>query len=378
MKMIRDYLTVIAFLILTTCLTAQSVTEARFQSLIDSIYAAHPAAVGILVHVEGPDRDLSWSGASGYADKEAVNDLGADQPALIASSIKTYVSAAMLRLVEEGKLSIDDPVGKLLTNKTRKLFEKGGYDLESIKIKHLLSHTSGIQNYADGNYIDFIGENPGYRWTRDEQLELTLEIGGPLGKPGDTYSYTDANYLLLTEIMEGVTGKPFYTAMRELLRYQELGLSRTWFPTLEDAPAGTAPLAHQYWSENNWDSYDIDVSVDLYGGGGIACPMEDLASFSWNLFNTNIIQDTTVLNLIYTEIPTLDSVPSQYYLGLAPDLYRGLTGYGHGGFWGTAVLWFPKLNASVAVCILERDMRRLRPEIMDLVVGILAEDTTHR
>jgi len=278
-----------------------------------------------------------------------------------------------LRLVETGNLSIDQPISNLLSDKTRILFEQGGYNLDSIAIKHLLSHTSGIQNYANQKYIDFIDKNKNYRWTRDEQLELTIETGPILAKPGTTFNYADANYLLLTEIIEQITKKPFYSAMRELLRYESLGLNRTWMPTLEEKPIQTKTLVHQYWGANAWDSYDIDISVDLYGGGGIACTTSDLANFVFKLFNNEIIKDTTIFNLIFTEIPTKDDKPSNYYLGLSSSEYQGLKAYGHSGFWGTVVLYFPDLKTSIAVFVLERDKRRLRQEIIGRVIGILNE-----
>lgn len=363
-------LTLLGFLFLNVWANAQSV-ETRLQVVIDSIYAANPTSVGLIVHVESSERGISWSGASGYPYKNATTKLDPDQPALIASNIKTYVSATVLRLVEKGQLSIDEPISKLLSNKTRNLFEQRGYHLDSIAIKHLLSHTSGIQNYANQKYIDFIDNNKNYRWTRDEQLELTIETGPPLGKPGTTFNYADANYLLLTEIIEQITKKPFYNAMRELLRYESLGLNHTWMPTLEEKPIQTKILAHQYWGAKGWDSYDIDISVDLYGGGGIACSTSDLANFIFKLFNDEIIKDTTVFNLIYTETPTKDAKPSNYYLGLSSSEYQGIKAYGHSGFWGTEVLYFPELKTSIAVFVLERDKRELRQEIIGRVIGIL-------
>ena len=245
--------------------------------------------------------------------------------------------------------------------------------MDEITIKHLLSHTSGIQNYANQEYIDFIDANKRHRWTRDDQLALTLRLGPPLGKPGFTYSYTDANYLLCTEIIETVEKKPFYTAMRELLKYKTLGINSTWFPTLEEQPANTETMAHQYWGQYGWNTYDLDISVDLYGGGGIACPTKDLARFIYDLFNANIIQDTTVLNLIFTEIKTQDEKPSNYYLGISLSEYNNLKAFGHGGFWGTEVLYFPYLNTSVSIYVLERDERKLIKSLMDQIVGILAK-----
>ena len=80
-----------------------------------------------MVHVEAPHQGISWSGASGHPGKDTRAVLEADQPALIASNIKTYVSATILKLVEEKKLSVEYPIKDLLTKKTRTLFENGGF-----------------------------------------------------------------------------------------------------------------------------------------------------------------------------------------------------------------------------------------------------------
>ncbi len=347
--------------------------ESKLQAFIDTLYATHPSAVGIMLHVESPQKGISWSGASGYASKEKKALLEADQPALIASNIKTYVSASILRLVEEGQLRIDQPIKDLLTDKTRGLFKARGYQLDEITLQHLLSHTSGVQDYANQDYINFIDQNKRYRWTRDEQLALTLKIGPPLGKAGSTFNYADANYLLSTEILEGITQKPFYTAMRDLLNYKSLGLNNTWMPTLEEKPNSTKHLAHQYWSEMGWDTYDIDVSVDLYGGGGIACTTSDLARFVYSLFNGEVIKDSTTFSLIYTEVPTQDPKTSRYYLGITDYEIEGYKAYGHSGFWATQVFYFAELETAVAVFILERDERELRAEIAKKAINIIME-----
>ena len=78
------------------------------QATIDSIYITNPKSVGIMIHIESPKNNLSWSGCSGYSNKDQKIKLAYDQPALIASSIKTYVSASILRLQELGLLSIED------------------------------------------------------------------------------------------------------------------------------------------------------------------------------------------------------------------------------------------------------------------------------
>ncbi len=286
--------------------TTRPINTTVYQAVLDAMYQEFPESIGIMAHVESPSAGISWSGSVGYSDDKNKNPLHPKDPALIASCIKTYVSASILKLQEEGKLTIEDPIAKHLTAKTVALFRKDAYAMDSIKIKHLLSHTSGIGDYVNTDYFLKIDNNPTYRWTRDEQLQLATEVTDPLGAPQELFKYADVNYLLATEIIEQKTKQPFYTAMRDLLEYEALGFENTWFPTLEEKPINTKPLVHQYWNEEDWgeakmdiswDSAEHDISWDLYGGGGIATTMEELAKFSYHLFHGDIIKNKAVLSL---------------------------------------------------------------------------------
>ncbi len=362
-------------LIFTANLSYSQSIESKFQEAIDSIYKANPTAIGIMIHVESPKNHISWSGAVGYSNKNTKKKIEPNQPALIASTIKTYVAATILRLVELKKVLLNQPIKNLLTKKTQRLFLDDGYDLDSIKVANLLSHTSGIEDYiSDKNvddYLKFTDTHKKYRWTRDEQLKLTVDKGNPIRKGRIVFNYADANYLLLSEIIEGLTKKPFYTAMRELLKYDELKLNHTWFPTLEPKPKNTKELVHQYFGKYNWDSHDIDISWDLYGGGGIATTTADLSKFLYHFFNGDIIKNTQIRDSIFTEIRTKETELYSYFLGLSQDSYHGLNAYGHGGFWSTVAMYFPSLDASVSVYILERDKRILRRDVLDKISKIL-------
>ena len=339
-----------------------------FQSIVDSIYDAHPESIGLMVHIESPRQGLSWSGCAGVSDKERKTRLSPSQPALIASSIKPYVAATILRLEEMNKLTIDDAIEDYLTPKTATLFQSDGYDLSAIKIKHLLSHRSGIYNYANADYLDRVTADKKHRWTRDEQLALSISQGDPMGNPLDTFVYTDANFLLATEIIETVYEQPFYTAMRELLKYDALGLDHTWFPTLEKPNPTTPALVHQYWTERNWDSYEVDISFDLYGGGGLATTTKELALFTYNLFNGHIIKDKQVLDKIFTKVLPENGEDNGYCLGLVEVTSDKHVSYGHGGFWGTTMEYYPELDLAIAVYVLDRSQGKLRRAIMNALV----------
>jgi len=277
------------------------------------------------------------------------------QPILIASNTKPYVAAAILRLVEEGKLTIDQPIKNLLSRNTRTLFEKKGYDLHHITVKHLLSHTSGIQDYVDEAYFQFVNLHPNYKWKKEEQVRRSLEIGDP-HPAGQKFSYGDINYLLLTEIIEQKMRKPFYTAMRGLLKYKELELTKTWFIDLEKYPENTMPLAHQYAKKYNWDSYDIDPSWDLYGGGGIAMTARETALFFQYLFSGKIIHDKKLLEAMHSYVLSPDQC--RYCLGIY-HFEMGFNAYYHGGWWGTDVIYSPESNATITVFTLQKDFQHI-------------------
>ncbi|TRX72542.1 serine hydrolase [Carboxylicivirga sp. M1479] len=364
-------ISIVTTVLLLTLTSYGQTLEQNFQRTIDSIYQKNPDAIGYILAIESPDRNISWTGAIGYSSIDSLQKLDPYQPVLIASNIKTYISATILRLVEKDLIKLQQPIKKLISPKTRKLFELDGYLLDSIKVVHLLSHKSGIAYYHDDAYYQFVSENPKYRWTRDEQLERTIREYDPLCKPGLCYNYSDANYLLLTEIIEKISNLPFYTAMRELLKYKKLGLDKTWQITLEKVPVNCKSLAHQYYKPMNMDSYDIDPSMDLYGGGGIACTMDDLAKFTSSLYNMKVVKNPAVFNLIFTKIETPDSTGNNYYLGIEEFYIGGMKGYGHGGAWGTFNFYIPELNTSIALCPLESTKRELNHDVIKRIISIL-------
>ncbi len=326
-----------------------------FQNKIDSIYDDNKNAIGIIVHVEAPKRNISWSYAKGIANIKTNEPLNSQQPVLIASNTKPYVAAAILRLVEKREISIDQPVKTLLSEQTRLLFEKDGYDLNTITTKHLLSHTSGIQDYVDDAYFQLVNQNPAYKWKKEEQIKRSLEIGSP--QPvGEKFNYADINYLLLAEIIEQKMQQPFYAAIRDLLRYKELNLTKTWFINLEKFPNNTLALAHQYASKYGWDSFDIDPSWDLYGGGGIATTAKEAALFFQYLFDGRIIQDKQILEAMHTYV--LPSDQSKYCLGLY-HFDMGFNAYYHGGWWGTDVIYSPESDATITVFTLQKGFQHI-------------------
>jgi len=343
-------------------------TEALFKKIVDSTYKAHPEMLGLIVDVESPDQHISWSYAAGNNGNKSNAPINPSQPLLIASTTKTFMSAAVLKLVENGKISIDDPLKGLLTSKTMKVLSNSGYDLDKINLRHLLSHTSGIHDYVTENYFSFINANKTHQWTRDEQIALAAKEQ-KIGEPGTVFKYADINYVLISEIIEQKTGKSFYQALRSLLDYKKLGLNNTWFIQLEKQPKKSLPLVNQYWKEFNWEIKDLNPSWDLYGGGGIASNVKDVATFFQALFNGKVIKDPKVLQLMYTDVPP--NLEINYCLGIRKIKSGGMTAYNHGGGLGTDAIYIPELNASVSSASVEAGKRSVAVELSSLLASKL-------
>ncbi|AYM99114.1 serine hydrolase domain-containing protein [Chryseobacterium sp. 3008163] len=293
-----------------------------------------------------------------------------DQPVLIASNTKTYVSASILKLIENKKLQLNQPILNLLSKKTKRLLLKRGCHLNKITIRNLLSHNSGIADYVNDYYFSYVGKNPDHQWTRDQQIEWAMTIAKPL-ELGKMFAYGDINYLLLSEIIEKQTWKSFCTAIRNLLDFERLSLNATWFVDLEKKPANTLVFAHQYSNTYNWDSFEFDPSWDLYGGGGLASTTKDLALFFQYQFEGKIIKDKKLLPEIYTYTNPRET-NNNYCLGLYnfPSFY-GNKGYHHGGWWETDVIYLPELNTTISVFTLLKEKCDLNPEISHKIIEVI-------
>lgn len=335
---------------LTGCKDKKNEEVFTAKNLLEKYYANHPEMVGLMVHVEAPDKNISWSGAVGLVNKNDTILIQPNQPANIASNTKTYVAATILRLVEQEELSLDDPINTLISENSKKVLEIDKYDLTKIKVKHLLSHTSGIFDFVESEtYNERILTAPKYKWTRDEQIKLAVDEGKPMGEPQEMYGYSDTNYLLLSEIIEGLTDKPFYTAIRDLLNFKQHGFNSTWFIGLEDELVNVKSLICQYAEESN--TYMEDPSFDLFGGGGLASSTKDLAIFIHHLFTGGIFAKAETSKLLLTKLPLQNGEKYNYHLGLRKYDISGKVAYGHTGYYGTYACYIPENNISISIFV---------------------------
>ena len=259
---------------------------------------------------------------------------------------------ASMRVRIAGRLSVDDIVTRHLPATSLEPLRRDGYDVDHITIRHLLTHTAGIYDYAtDPHFQTLVLGMPNHRWTRAEQVDSAMIWGAPYAPPGKVFHYTDTGYILLGEIIERRSGKSLADAYRSLLRFEALGLGSTWLETLEPRPAGVPDLAHQYLGDA--DTRGIDPSFDLYGGGGLAATTSDMARFTRALFAGGVFAKPTSITLM-TTIPDIAAAARTYAFGMSRQKYAGDTYWGHAGFWNTLAAHVPVRDVTVALSVTQQ------------------------
>src|SRR6186997_2017452 len=143
----------------------------------------------------------------GYGYRDAENKVANNEQTIfqLGSVTKQFTSAVILKLQEEKKLSVSDKLSKYFPG-----YPKG----DSITIEHLLTHTSGIYNYTnDGDFMTTEVTKPASR-----EKMMALFTNKPLDfSPGTSWNYSNSGYSLLGYIIEAVTKKPYYQAVRKYI-----------------------------------------------------------------------------------------------------------------------------------------------------------------
>jgi D-alanyl-D-alanine carboxypeptidase len=269
----------------------------------------------------------------------------------VASNTKPYVAATVLRLWEDGKIKLDASIREYVAPAYLAALDKDGYDTAKITVRELLSHTSGIADHTMTKEFEHVLDTrPGTAWTRESQMDALVRWTDPVGKPGEKFYYSDDGYCLLGNIIERLTGKPLAVAVHNILDYDKLGLSGTYWETQEPEAANAKPRAHQFYEGR--DTYNWNPSLDMYGGGGIVASPQDLARFLYDLFEGKVFKHPETLQLMLSKegIPT----GSPYRIGLFEYDAGGTKVYWHSGYWGTAAFYVPSQHRAYAFAITQR------------------------
>ncbi|PBC45344.1 serine hydrolase [Rhodococcus sp. ACPA1] len=211
----------------TQSATATTGTEpayaATLEPLIDRLMKDN-AIPGAVVLITSPDQG-DWSATFGTTTIDENKPMSMDDHFRIGSNTKTMTSTVILQLVQEGRLSLDDPVSK---------YRPGVPNGDKITIAQLSDMHSGLYSYTfDPQFNATLDRDPDKVWTPDELLAIAFShpVNFP---PGEKFDYSNTNIILLGVIIEQLTGRSAAEAFAQRI-FEPLGLEHTSLPAPADS-----------------------------------------------------------------------------------------------------------------------------------------------
>jgi D-alanyl-D-alanine carboxypeptidase len=264
--------------------------------------------------------------------------LGADH-VRIGSVTKAFVTTLLLRLDQEGRLSLDDPISEYIA---------GVPNGDAITLRQLANMTSGLADYFSNDQFSF-EYLTGETFTPAHLLELGLELP-PLYAPDTAWSYSNTNTTLLGLVIERVTGEPLSDALRQRV-FGPLGLRGTSLPS---KPALPKPFAYGYTEQTingRLGDATFATPTSTWAAGGIVSTVRDLLRAA-PMFGTGrplLSGDTQAKRERWVKFAP--NGPGQRY-GIGVFSFNGWIGH-NGGIPGyTAIAWhLPQRGLSLVVSV---------------------------
>ncbi len=352
-------------------------SRARVQAKLNDLQKeAHfpGATLGVVL----PDGH-SYSLATGLADVERNIPMRPSDRMLSGSIGKTYVSAVMLQLIQEGKARLDERIDDWFGKEPWFPRLPNG---PGITLRMLLNHTSGIPNHVSNkDFIAAIHLDPDRPRTPEELVGFILGEP-PLFPAGTRYAYADTNYILVGMIIERITHTSYYDEV-ETRFLKPLHLTNTFPSDKRVIPS----VVSGYTNPGNPFGFSKKVSVDgrdslnpqvEWTGGGLVSTALDLARWSVDLYAGNVLTAASREELL-TTVDNPRTKGLKYGLGVdVRDTPYGVS-YGHvGEFPGFAsdMEYFPKHHLGVAMQFNTDDLGAFGKPIRDCfneMVGTILE-----
>ncbi|HXE55777.1 MAG TPA: serine hydrolase [Tepidisphaeraceae bacterium] len=310
---------------------------------VDALFAGsvHSDTPGAAVLVARNGK-IAFEKGYGLANVDASTPITCDTRFRIGSITKQFTAAAVLRLAEQGRLRIDDPLSRFVPD-----WPRGN----QVTLRHLLTHSSGIHNFT---------AKPGFAVHVREPISLEKLVASfkndPYDfNPGEKYSYSNSGYVLLGWIIEKVSGESYETYLRKTF-FEPLGMKDTG---VYPSGGGLPKEALGYSFENgaihravDWDMSNVATAGEIYSTA------HDL--FRWNeaLFSQKVISarsmhDAFTVGVLKDDDPTHPQ-DTGYGLGWTIDRLNGAREISHGGElagFGSYLLRLPDYNLTVVVLL---------------------------
>jgi D-alanyl-D-alanine carboxypeptidase len=232
------------------------------------------------------DGTIAASGAVGRADIATNTPVTEATRFRIGSITKMFTAVAVMQLVQQGALSLDDTLAR---------FDPSFRLASSIRVRDLLMHRSGIPDYFYKALLSGAAEKP----ATPQAIAASMAGSPSLSAPGSTFSYSNTNYVLLGLIVERVSGLPLHEYYRANI-FAPAGMTQTFAGS---PPAGVPVTVGYARVEGKFapaDSGDVSWS---YGCGDVWSTAQDLARFDLALMDGALLKAATLQRMIDAALP---------------------------------------------------------------------------
>jgi D-alanyl-D-alanine carboxypeptidase len=344
--MLKIYLSIIVCFVFYSCGSDLPIEKQMQETLDKGIkkYDVH----GVSATVIFPD-DHIWTGTSGVSHDTVT--MKPDMLFAVGSVTKNIVAALTLKLVEENRLSLEDPISKWLPSYA--------FVDSMITIRQLLNHTSGIYMFWENQKLwDALKEDRAKFWTPEEVLQYIKE---PHFAPGEGWRYSNTNYLLMAMIIKKVTGTGLSDQFRKYF-WQPLSIDDVYLSQEEVIPDNQA---HVYGDNFEFGESDRDITFLPrashesigYGSSGIFISSKNLARWSHALFTGKVLNQQSMNQML--QFIEFRPVANMRAYGLGTQVYDkrftyGKDAIGHGGGnigTTTYMVYFPEYHISIVVMV---------------------------
>lgn len=339
---------------------------AKIDALLSEAYP--PGGPGAAVRVTKAG-SVVLSKGYGLADVESKTPATTATPFRLASVTKVFTTTAVLRLAEDGRLGLDDPVSKRLPEFTAAA--------PSLTVRHLLSHTSGVPEYLD--------RPNSLTWAQQEysvaQLVETVGSRPPAFAPGEKSAYSNSNAILLGALVEKIGGQSFADFVNARFT-KSLGLKHTACGGPWTSTPGLATAYEPARDGNGPPDWTRLVPARpytrsaLYAAGGCVSSVDDLSTFHDALLKGAVIGQTWLAQSLAPMLLTSGRPGTMSQGGWQTDPVGGRRAAAAGGALPGVCTWFLTLpDEGISVILLsnrspgEPRCGALATEIATLVVG---------
>jgi CubicO group peptidase (beta-lactamase class C family) len=281
----------------------------------------------------------------------------------ICSNTKQFTAAAIMMLVEDGKVQLDDPITKY--------FPEVPEAWRGITIRHLLSHTSGIQNHvAVPHWLDVFRTNLAFEASppRDELLKMFFKL--PLEfQPGETWAYDNTGYYLLGVIIEKASGKSYWQFLDKRI-FKPLGMNAT--RNTDPRPIVLNRASGYELKNDHFENRPILLPAIAFSAGSLLSTIKDMAKWDAALHTEKLLKKSS-LDQMWTAVPTNDGAdaPFNYGFGWFIDTYHGHRLVQHsGGTPGFSSVIYRFLDDKLTIVVLTNHADRILDQLAIDLAGI--------